>query len=208
MLALSVKEMKISKFDFFITIGVICIFSGIILVLYNFHENHEMEVSSQNINTILENKIIENIDDEFTDNDFLMASEEIDGFKYIGIVEIPSLNIKLPVMDSWSYEKLKISPVYYSGSYFYDNFVICAHNSKAHFGKVRNIKIGDEIHFTSVDGKVFKYIVSNTRVLKDTDVEDMIFNKDVNDSMEDWDLTLFTCTLDGKARFTVRALKA
>ena len=39
-----------------------------------------------------------------------MAVEEIDGRRYIGTIEIPALDKKLPVLEDWSYENLKISP--------------------------------------------------------------------------------------------------
>ena len=53
-----------------------------------------------------------------------MPTETIDGQRYIGKLEIPSLGLTLPVMENWDYERLKISPCRYSGSYYYDDLVI------------------------------------------------------------------------------------
>lgn len=199
--------MKKSKFNLLIYFGLFFISGAIALTLYNFYEDYTMYLNAKNVSDVLETKIIENLNTEFDDSDFVMKTEEIDGYNYIGILEISNVELKLPVMDTWDYERLKIAPTYYSGSYYDDNLVLCAHNSKAHFGKIHDIEIGDEITFTTVDDKVYKYVVSNIRVLNDTDVEEMIINSDVDDSKESWDLTLFTCTLDGKARFAARAIK-
>ena len=42
---------------------------------------------------------------------------EIEGNFYIGVLEIPSLELSLPVMADWDYEKMKIAPCHYYGSY-------------------------------------------------------------------------------------------
>ncbi len=199
--------MRITKSAIAIFLGIVCICAGLGLTAHNLIENHKMAQASRQVTNVLEQRILDNLQ-AGESGELKMKSEKIGDYYYLGIIEIPRLGIKLPVMDSWSYEKLLVSPVYYSGSYYEDNFVVCAHNSYAHFGKIRGVQIGDEIHFTTVEGKVLKYIVSNTRVLQDTAVEDMVFNKEKEDNKEDWDLTLFTCTLDGQARFTVRAIKA
>lgn len=200
---------KKTKYNLCIFLGIVLMLCSLLWTLYNFYEDYQMFLNAQRVTALLEPKMLESFEQDFDllSTDAEMPSQEIDGYAYIGILEIPSLALKLPIMDRWDQERLKISPTYYSGSYHLDNLVLCAHNSQAHFGKVNQIKLGDEIVFTSVDDKVIKYVVTNLRVLKETDVEEMITNQDANSAKEDWDLTLFTCTLDGKARFAVRAVR-
>ena len=126
-----------------------------------------------------------------------MPVEIIKGREYIGVLEIPSLNLSLPVMSSWSYPDLQISPCRYVGSAYMDNMVIAAHNYQTHFGRLKELNTGDEIIFTDVDGNVFRYVVAYQEQLQKTDVEEM--------QTGDWDLTLFTCTLSGQSRLTIRA---
>lgn len=125
-----------------------------------------------------------------------MATVEIDGNAYIGVLEIPSLSVTLPVMKEWSYPKLKIAPCLYSGSAYLNNMVIAGHNYRGHFAELKNLQYGDEIRFTDTDGNEFLYTVEEIEFLKPTDVEQM------TDS--DWNLTLFTCTIGAQARVTVR----
>ena len=121
---------------------------------------------------------------------------QIDGHDYVGYLDIPALELSLPVMESWSYPKLKIAPCRYEGSVYHNDMVIAAHNYTTHFGGLRNLIIGDEVRFTDGDGNVFTYKVSSLEQLQPTQVEEMCES--------DWDLTLFTCTLSGRQRMTVR----
>lgn len=115
---------------------------------------------------------------------------------YIGIIAIPSLGIELPVNQEWSIAAAKSSPCRYTGSVAGSDFVIAAHNFAAHFGKIHGLRQGDAVTFTDARGVTYQYEVSAIETLEGTDVSKM--------QEGDWDLTLFTCTLGGKQRVTVR----
>lgn len=125
-----------------------------------------------------------------------MPAQIIDGNSYIGVLEVPSLGLRLPVMEEWSYPNLKISPCHYSGSAYLKNMVVAGHNYRSHFGSLNRLSVGDEIIFVDMDENRFIYTVSETEIVMPTDIAQMITG--------DWDLTLFTCTLGGRTRFTVR----
>ena len=74
--------------------------------------------------------------------------------------------------------------------------IICAHNYVTHFGRLRNLLPGDQVIFTDIDGDEFYYTVAEMDTLPGTAVEEM--------ESGDWDLTLFTCTMGGQSRVTVR----
>ena len=132
--------------------------------------------------------------------DMEMPVAEIDGTGYIGLLEIPACELKLPVISSWSYPNLKLGPCRYSGSAYKGNFVIAAHNYTSHFGRLDWLQPGDLVRFTDVDGNVSEYTVELTETLTPHETEAM------TDS--GWDLSLFTCTLDGSNRSTVRCCLA
>lgn len=125
-----------------------------------------------------------------------MPTVEVDGSAYIGTLEIPSLDISLPILSEWSDANLRIAPCRYSGTAYQGNFVIAGHNYRRHFGPLGRIVPGAEIQFTDVDGNRFRYSVVETQVLVPTAIEEMV--------ADEWDLTLFTCTLGGRTRLTVR----
>ena len=125
-----------------------------------------------------------------------IALEDLDGAACIGVLEIPAIDLKLPVLSEWSYPLLKKAPCRYSGSAYLDNLVIAAHNYRTHFGKLKELETGDEVIFTDAAGNRFEYKVAAVEALIPQSVEDM--------TRGEWALSLFTCTLDGKNRVTVR----
>lgn len=125
-----------------------------------------------------------------------MTEVELDGYRYIGFLSIPSLGLELPVMSSWSYPQLKIAPCRYYGSTKTGDLVIAAHNYTRHFGPIKHLAPGDAVYFTDMDGVVTAYEVAEVDTLNPTAVEEM------TDS--GYALTLFTCTYGGQSRVTVR----
>jgi len=126
-----------------------------------------------------------------------MPEQIVNDIAYIGTLEIPQLGLVLPVASSWDYKLLKISPCRYTGSAYTNDLVIAAHNYNSHFGKLASLSIDSEILFTDVDGNVFRYAITEFETLDATAIEEMITGAP--------GLTLFTCTVGGQSRITVRA---
>ncbi|MCH5255666.1 MAG: sortase [Lachnospiraceae bacterium] len=120
----------------------------------------------------------------------------MDGYRYIGTVSIPVIDVEQPVQEDWSLALLKASPCRYMGSPYQGDLIICAHNYATHFGRLKNLSPGDEVIFTDAEGNEFRYTVVELESLAGTAVEEM--------KSGEWDLTLFTCTMGGQARVTVR----
>ena len=121
---------------------------------------------------------------------------ELDGHRYIGTVSIPVIDVALLVQEDWSLAQLKNSPCRYMGSPYQGHLIICAHNYTTHFGQLKDLLPGDEVIFTDMEENVFRYTVVELETLAGTAVEEMESGA--------WDLTLFTCTLGGQMRVTVR----
>lgn len=129
-----------------------------------------------------------------------MPTIEVDGNDYIGTLEIPALELSLPVLSEWSYPNLKIAPCRYRGSAYLDDLVIAAHNYSQHFGRLKELATGDAVRFTDADGNVFSYVVSELEQLEPTAVDQL--------HAGDWPLSLFTCTVGGQYRVVVRCSAA
>ena len=185
-----------SKAKIFTWIGKVCLLSALLLHLYNIYDNMNQD---QNQKQILEQYIQETnhqqdtsfiqIPDYQLNPEMEMPEVSLPGLEEagcIGILEIPSINIKLPVLSTWSYSLLKKAPCRYSGSIYLDNMVIAAHNSEAHFKKLSNLQEGDIVTFTDAVGNVFTYTVAGIELLKPNEVDNMTNGQ--------WPLTLFTCT--------------
>lgn len=198
-----------SKANIFTYIGKLCLIFALLLYVFNIYDSFMQDQSQKQI---LEQYIQENnhqqdtslvqIPDYQLNPEMDMPEVQLPGLEEagcIGILEIPSINLRLPVLSTWSYALLKKAPCRYTGSVYLDNIVIAAHNSKAHFKKLSNLQEGDMITFTDAVGNVFTYSVAGIEILQPEEVDDMTSGQ--------WPLTLFTCTYGGASRVTVRCRK-
>ena len=199
------------------TLRKICMVSGLLLIaaalclfVYNKREAESAaqtaEQALQEISDVphvleqpQESEIHSIIPDYISDPTMEMPTVEVDGNFYIGILEIHALELSLPVISEWNDTRLKQAPCRYKGSVYLDNLIIAGHNYKKHFGGLKNLQIGDTITFTDMDEHCFSYTVTALEELDGTAIEAM--------ESGDWDLTLFTCTIGGRKRVTVRCKK-
>lgn len=125
-----------------------------------------------------------------------MPEKTVDGCSYIGLLEIPGLGLELPILTSWSYDLLQIAPCRYEGSVYTHDLILSAHNYRHHFGKLDQLITGDMLIFTDMDGNVFVYEVAYRETLGG--------DEGIAMRLGDWDMTLFTCTIGGEYRVTIR----
>lgn len=200
--------MKRKSGNILITIGLLLIGAALLVIIYNTMENQRALKKSKEALVELREQISvaeKNSPDNNTVNDLPlyesyseMAMPEIiiNGDSYIGILKIPSLNLELPVKGDFSYPALTTSPCRYYGSVYMDNMIVAGHNYGSHFGWLGRLKIGDNVSFTDGDGNEFLYAVSEILQIDGRDAAGM--------KSGECDLTLFTCTVSGKSRLTIR----
>ena len=196
--------------------GIFCIFLGIACILasagfaaYNSLESQKGAQFSQTLLQDVQGKMEETPQTEHTEyilDEILpetMSQEMLTipagDYESIGILFIPALELELPVLTDWSYEKLKKAPCHYFGSCYESDFVIAAHNYPSHFGRLSELRKGDLILFTDALGEIHCYEVVLLETLLPTATEEMITSG--------FDLSLYTCTLGGSNRVTVRCNK-
>ncbi|NSC71230.1 sortase [Blautia obeum] len=193
--------------------GLILVTAAVLLLVYNLWDGHRARESEEAIlaEYLQENKKAsespdasdkedkQNIPDYILNPDMDMPEytlKSLGDVACIGILEIPALDLELPVISSWSYSSLRLAPCRYSGSAYKGDLVIAAHNYQSHFGGLRTLPEGSEVFFTDAVGNRFSYYVAVTEALTPWSVDDM--------TSGEWPLTLFTCTLDSQNRVTVR----
>ncbi len=175
-----------------IVVGIVCILAALGLFTYNQLEAQRADDAATE--TLAE---LQDATPIYTvPKDGVMPTVTIDGYEYIGTLEIPRFGLELPVQNEWSYEGFRVAPGRYSGSVWTNDLVIAAHNYERHFGNLRNLDRGDAVIFTDVLGNVFSYEVAEVSTLEPTAVEEMVSSN--------YPLTLFTCTPGGQTRVTVR----
>lgn len=125
-----------------------------------------------------------------------MPTLELNGYRYIGTLEVEDMELSLPVMEEWDYDRLRISPCRFAGNVYDNDLVICAHNYPNHFAPLKFAPLGTQVQFTDAEGTTFRYAVTSIDTVGPNDVETMLHG--------DWDLTLFTCNTNGQTRCAIR----
>ena len=193
-----------------IILGICCLIASVGLIAYNRWEEEHAQNASKNLLQDVQESILDNTREESTPEDSSrdesveipvdipqeMLTTQVDGYDCIGVLSIPVLELELPVLTDWNYTKLKIAPCHYFGSYYEKNFVIAAHNYRSHFGRLSELQPKDLILFTDISGTVYYYEVVLLETLPASATEEMITSG--------FDLSLYTCTLGGSNRVTVR----
>lgn len=185
-------------------LGLLLLASALFLAAYNrnasYQAQHQSRVIMEEMSETIPGKVVpEETQPEQTE--FLRPGREmpvraIDGRDYIGVLTIPCLNLELPVLSQWSDSNLRIAPCRYQGSLYDGSLILCAHNYSSHFGALKNLREEDAVLFADMEDNVYTFKVVELEILNSADIADM--------ESGDWDLTLFTCTVGGQTRVTVR----
>lgn len=198
--------MRTKKGLAFIDGGLLLLAAALLLTGYNLWDFWRAKQEAGKIAAVLESHMDSqekemdkkdvSADSSRTDEQEEITAVAIDKENYIGMLEIPSLRLELPVMGEWSYPKLRIAPCRYTGSVYQNDMIIAGHNYDSHFGRLEKLQAGDEIRFIDVHGITYFYKVISQEILGKNAVEQI--------KEGGWDLTLFTCTIGGTQRITVR----
>ncbi len=188
------------KSKIFLTIGIVFLVGAVALTGFNIYDNSRASKTSNELLSKLDIKEYVPLEGEKPDYvlnpDMELPEKTVDGHTCVGYLEIPAFELKLVVLSNLTYSNLRVAPCLYHGTPYKDNFVIAAHNYNSHFGRLKNLKTGERIIFTDIDGNVFKYEVISRETLMPESIEQMKYSE--------YDLTLFTCTVGGATRVTIR----
>lgn len=159
-------------------------------------ENQAQEVLSKiknsNLNDMEESDIIQEID------------EEINGYKVIGIIKIPKIEIEYPILEKTDKTSLELSITKFWGDKINQkgNVVLAGHNrlNNTMFGKIDKLEKGDIIELTDSQMVTVKYQVFKTYTVDPNDIKCIL-----PEDEENREITLITCSNRDKNRFIVKA---
>lgn len=198
----------------FVILGAVLILSALLLFLYNGMEEQRAGQEAENLMDDIHSAIAEETipttqlpqtetqptETEATEPTQTLSPEMpvtvINGYGYIGYLSIPELELELPVMADWDYDRLKVAPCRHFGSSRTDDLVIAAHNYRTHFGYIHKLSAGSEVIFTDMDGIENRYILAKDPGFLAPEAVDVVQNSG-------YDLVLYTCTSGGKTRVVV-----
>mgnify|MGYP004520575935 FL=1 len=195
-------KLKIYKSIFNILLIVAVVVIGIIAYKYICEYKNERE-SQETV-------------EAFSKIDFSKTTEEskeqleYKGYKIIGIVKIPKINIEYPILEIGNIdpenakEPMKNSIIKYWGENVndYGNLSIAGHNNKSGtmFGKTKNLNKGDIIELTDLEGKTIQYSIYDIFKTTPNDVSILLPKEE-----HVREVTLITCTNGNKQRLIIKA---
>lgn len=195
-------ELKIYKAIFYMLLIVAIVVIGMIIYKYVCESINEKE--SQDAVAAFSNI-------DFSENEEESGSQlEYKGYKVIGIVKIPKINIEYPILDIGDIDPesakapMKISIIKYWGENVndYGNLSIAGHNNKSGtmFGKTKKLEMEDIVELTDLTGQTIQYSIYDIFVTDPNDVS-ILLPKDENIR----EVTLITCTNGNKQRLILKA---
>ena len=171
---------------------------AMIVIRYGGNYLNEKEVSSS-----LET-IEEELNKEETQQSESLPELEFKGYKVEGIIEIPKINIKYPIIDHTNEETMKVSITKFWGPQANEigNYTVAGHNNKdgTMFGKTKYLQIGDKIKLTNLKNETIEYEVFK---IYSIDPDDVSCVESVESGTRE--ITLITCTNGHKNRLVTKA---
>ena len=143
----------------------------------------------------------ENVTGEQPDEDGDTASKKHQPINYstIGVLQIPAVSMKLPIIDGWTDARGNVAPCSIAGTADPKpkRLIIAGHNLKSHFKSLIDLSIGDEVLFTAKDGTTYRYTVVEVGQCHRDNPEEVSRGSG-------WDITLVTCKTIRTMRTLIR----
>lgn len=129
---------------------------------------------------------------------------ELKGYKIVGIIKIPKIDLEYPILEKTTVESLNVSITKFWGNEINEigNVTLAGHNnfSGVMFGRIKKLVVGDIIELTDTQNVTLQYEVFETKIIDPNDISCILPIEE-----ERREITLITCE-NGKAnRFIVKA---
>ena len=174
-------------YNLIIAVLIVALIVVIAMIILRYGGNHlnEKEVSASIV------KIEEKLNEETT-------------YKIEGIIEIPKIGIKYPVIDHTNEETMKVCITKFWGPQANEigNYTVAGHNNKdgTMFGKTKYLQIGDKIKLTNLKNETVEYEIFK---IYSIDPDDVSCVESVENNTRE--ITLITCTNGHKNRLVTKA---
>lgn len=195
--------MKKKVLDILLVIIGIVIILTIILITIKYAKNVQNEQEMTNIVEQIKNTETSNSTDN-KEEEGNVTELEIEGYKVLGIIRIPKINLEYPILSETNKISMKKSITKFWGPNLntVGNLTLAGHNNKdgTMFGKVKKLEIGDIIEIEDLNKNTVKYKIFDIYVIDPNDVS-CVESIDPNKK----EVTLITCTNGNKNRLITKA---
>ena len=175
------------------------------IIIRNRIKEEEVQEQENNVELQIDVNQIEQTNPESSGGNMKnLAKQTYKGFTVVGKIEIPATKVNYPILDRASEDSMKVSVgvLYGAGVNQVGNTVIAGHNYRngTFFSNNKNLKLGDVIYITDLDGNRIKYTIYNIYVTASND-----FDYATRDTAGKREITITTCTDDVNSRLVIWA---
>ena len=187
-------------YNLIIAVLIVALIVVIAMIILRYGGNHlnEKEVSASIV------EIEEKLNEETTNKPESLSELKFKGYKIEGIIEIPKIGIKYPVIDHTNEETMKVCITKFWGPQANEigNYTVAGHNNKdgTMFGKTKYLQIGDKIKLTNLKNETVEYEIFK---IYSIDPDDVSCVESVENNTRE--ITLITCTNGHKNRLVTKA---
>lgn len=185
----------INIFIIILILAAIIVF-GVIIYRYSQYQKNSKEAI----------EVVAQIEKEFEEKSGTEQKVETEykGYGVVGIIEIPKINIKYPILNKTNDDSMQYSITKFAGGEVNSigNFVVAGHNylDGSMFGKVKQLEIGDEIKLTDLYNNTVTYEIFD---IYSVDPNDTSILESVQENTRE--VTLITCTKGHVERLITKA---
>ena len=130
--------------------------------------------------------------------------EEKEGFKIVGKLDIPKINLSTYILEETNDDSLNVSVTKLCGPNINEvgNFCVLGHNynKKEMFGNLKKLVKDDKVILTNMYGQKVEYIVYDIYIIKPNEVECL-----QQETYGNREVTLITCTTGALKRLVIKA---
>lgn len=113
-----------------------------------------------------------------------MPAYSIDSTDYVGLLQVPNLGIKRPILSAWKQNNVVMCPSKYDGSVYTGFMVIGGSNHKGQMDFLSQLDLGYKVIVTDMLGNEFSYEIKS--IDRANEVNEELFNA------KEYSLILFT----------------
>lgn len=206
-----------------LVVAIAAILIGLTFLGINLYKKHKIDADASNAIIEFEpNTGIANVTTQPDDTEIVELEDEIKSptenedalrkvtyyknFIMLGYIEIPSINVKYPILETETTASLEVAVAvrYPTNAQLNEkgNVVIAGHNYRngLFFSNLKNVKIGDKISIKDLEGKTLVYKIYEK--YETTPEDSSYITRDTGNNTE---ITLVTCTDDVEKRIIVYA---
>lgn len=201
-------ELKIYKAILYMLLIAALVVIG--MIIYKYGSNQKNEKESQEAVAAFSNIDFSINEEESGSQEQSPIELEYKGYKVIGIVKIPKINLEYPILEIGDIDPenaktpMKLSIIKYWGENVndYGNLSIAGHNNKdgTMFGKTKKLEKGDIVELTDLKGQTIQYSIYDIFVTDPNDVSILLPKDELVR-----EVTLITCTNGNKQRLILKA---